>query len=115
MPAFIPTRYISDTALRIQAYRKLTEVTTREQLDRLQRDWRDRFGQFPPALENLLLITQVKLAAAKKGVTRVEVKDQKLMLTRRGDFVLVGGKFPRLVAPTIQGHLPETLDLVKKL
>jgi len=115
VPGFIPTRYISDTALRIQAYRKLTEVTTREQLDRLQRDWRDRFGQFPPAVENLLLITQVKLAAAKKGVTRVEVKDQKLMLTRRGDFVLVGGKFPRLVAPTIQGHLPETLDLLKKL
>lgn len=115
VPAFIPIRYISDTALRIQAYRNLTEVTTHEQLDRLQRDWRDRFGQFPTAVENLVLITQIKLAAAKKGVSRVEVKDQKLMLTRRGDFVLVGGKFPRLVAPTIQEHLPEILDLVKKL
>ena len=115
VPAFIPTRYITDTGLRIQAYRNLTEVTTQEQLDRLRRDWRDRFGPFPPAAENLSLITQIKLAAARKGVTRVEVKDQKLMLTRRGDFVLVGGKFPRLVAPTIQEHLPEILDLVKKL
>jgi transcription-repair coupling factor (superfamily II helicase) len=60
-------------------------------------------------------MAQIKLAAAKKGVTRVEVRDRKLMLTRRGDFVLVGGKFPRLVGPTIQEHLPETLDLVKKL
>ena len=115
VPAFIPTRYISDTALRIQAYRNLAEITTHEQLDRLRRDWRDRFGQFPPAVENLLLVTQIKLAAAKKAVTRVEVKDNKLMLTRRGDFVLVDGKFPRLVAPTIQEHLPEILDLVKKL
>jgi transcription-repair coupling factor (superfamily II helicase) len=115
VPAYIPTRYISDTALRIQAYRNLTEITTHEQLDRLRRDWRDRFGQFPPAVENLLLITQVKLAASKKNITRVEVKDRKLMLTRRGDFVLVGGKFPRLVAATIQEHLPEVLDLVKKL
>ena len=115
VPAFIPTRYISDTGLRIQAYRNLAEITTHEQLDRLRRDWRDRFGQFPVAVENLLLVTQIKLAAAKKAVTRVEVKNQKLMLTRRGDFVLVDGKFPRLVAPTIQEHLPEILDLVKKL
>jgi transcription-repair coupling factor (superfamily II helicase) len=115
VPTFIPFKYISDTGLRIQAYRNLSEITTHEQLDRLRRDWRDRFGQFPRALENLLLITQIKLAAAKKAVTRVEVRDRKLMLTRRDDFVLVGGKFPRLVAGTIQEHLPETLDLVKKL
>jgi transcription-repair coupling factor (superfamily II helicase) len=115
VPAFIPTRYISDTGLRIQAYRNLTEITTHEQLDRLRHDWRDRFGQFPVAVENLLLITQIKLAASKKGITRIEVKDRKLMLTRRGDFVLVHGRFPRLVAATIQEYLPEILDLVKKL
>ncbi len=96
-------------------YRNLTEITTHEQLDRLRCDWRDRFGHFPVALENLLLITQIKLAAAKKGVTRVEVRERKLMLTRGGDFVLVAGKFPRLVCATIQEHLPEILDLVKKL
>jgi len=115
VPAFIPTSYVNDSALRIQAYRNLTEITTHEQLDRFRRDWRDRFGPFPPAVENLLLITQIKLAAFKKGVTRVEVRERKLMLTRRGDFVLVGGKFPRLVGAIIQGHLPEILDLVKKL
>ena len=115
VPAYIPTKYISETALRIQAYRNLTEITTTEHLDRLRRDWRDRFGQFPVAAENLLLITQIKLAAAKKAVTRVEVRERKLMLTRRGDFVLVAGKFPRLVGATIQEHLPEILDLVKKL
>jgi len=115
VPAYIPTSYVNDSALRIQAYRNLTEITTHEQLDRFRRDWRDRFGPFPPAVENLLLITQIKLAAFKKGVTRVEVRERKLMLTRRGDFVLVGGKFPRLVGPAIQEHLPEILDLVKKL
>jgi transcription-repair coupling factor (superfamily II helicase) len=47
VPAFIPTAYISDPALRIQAYRHLAEVTTTEQLQRLRRDWRDRFGKWP--------------------------------------------------------------------
>jgi transcription-repair coupling factor (superfamily II helicase) len=45
-----------------------------------------------------LLLTEIKLAAAKSGINRVEVRERKLMLTRRGDFILVAGKFPRLVA-----------------
>jgi transcription-repair coupling factor (superfamily II helicase) len=114
VPAFIPTSYISDTSLRIQAYRNLTEITTHEQLHRLRRDWRDRFGQFPPGVGNLLLLAEIKLAAAKKAIARIEVRERKLMLTRRGDFVLVDGKFPRLVADRIEDHLPELLDLVKK-
>jgi transcription-repair coupling factor (superfamily II helicase) len=113
--AFIPVSYIGDTTLRIQAYRHLAEITTHEQLHRLKREWRDRFGKPPPAIDNLFLLTEMKLAAAKCGVTRVEVKESKLMLTRRGDFILVGGKFPRLVADTIEQHLSEVLELTKKL
>ncbi len=96
VPAFIPTSYVGDPILRIQAYRTLAQISNREQWDRLRKDWRDRFGKFPPAVDNLLILTEIKLAAAKAGVTRVEVRDGKLMLTRRGDFILVGGKFPRI-------------------
>jgi len=63
----------------------------------------------------LFLLSEIKLAAAKAGITRVEVKERKMMLTRRGDFILVGGKFPRLVAGTIQQHLGEVLELIRKL
>ncbi len=115
VPAFIPTNYIADPALRIQAYRHLAEITTREQWDRLRKDWRDRFGKFPPAVDNLLTLTEVKLAAAKAGVTRVEVREEKLMLTRRGDFILVGGKFPRISTGRIDRQLAEVLELIKKI
>jgi len=115
VPAFIPTNYVTDPTLRIQAYRHLAEITTREQWDRLRKDWRDRFGQFPQAVDNLLILTEVKLAAAKAGVTRVEVREGKLMLTRRGDFILVGGKFPRISTDRIGRQLPEVLELIKKI
>ena len=115
IPAFIPISYISDPALRIRAYREIAEITTHEQLDRLRRDWRDRFGTFTPAVDNLFLLTEIKLAAAKSGVSRVEVREHKLMLTRRGDFILVAGKFPRLVAAEIEQYLREILELIKKL
>src|SRR5258708_27640062 len=36
----------------------------------------------------------------------------KLMLTRRGDFILVGGKFPRLFSPEIEKRLQEILGLL---
>jgi transcription-repair coupling factor (superfamily II helicase) len=115
VPAFIPTSYISDSALRIQAYRQLAEITTQEQLHRLRRDWRDRFGPAPIAVDNLLLLTEIKLSAARARVSRVEVRDSKLMLSRRGDFILVGGKFPRLTSSRIELHLSEIWHLLKQL
>jgi transcription-repair coupling factor (superfamily II helicase) len=115
IPAFIPITYVSDPSLRIRAYRDVAEVTTHEQLQRLRRDWRDRFGPFPSAVDNLFGLIEIKLAAAKSGITRVEVRERKLMLTRRGDFILVAGKFPRLVGAKIEAYLDSTLELIKKL
>jgi transcription-repair coupling factor (superfamily II helicase) len=113
--AFLPRSYINDTALRIQAYRRIAEITTAEQLDRLIKEWRDRFGAFPKAVENLITLAQIKLAAAMQEISRVETREDKLMLTRRGDFILVGGKFPRLFAPEIEKRLQEILGLLRKL
>jgi transcription-repair coupling factor (superfamily II helicase) len=115
IPAFIPHTFISDAALRIKAYREIAEVTASDQLHRLRRDWRDRFGRFPAGVDNLFLLTEIKLAAAKSGVSRVEVRERKLMLTRHEDFILVAGKFPRLVAAGIKQYLAEILELIKKL
>jgi len=112
VPAFVPANYVSDTGLRIKAYREVAEISTRDQLDRIRKEWRDRFGKFPPAVENLFLLAEIKLAAARAGITRVEAKEGKLMLTRHGEFTLVNGKFPRLVAKP--QHLAEVLELIKK-
>ncbi len=115
VPAFIPTAYISEASLRIQAYRHLAEITTQEQLQKLRREWRDRFGKWPAAVDNLFLLSEIKLSAARARVARVEVREGKLMLTRRGDFILVGGKFPRLTFGKIDLNLPEVLQWLKQL
>jgi transcription-repair coupling factor (superfamily II helicase) len=115
IPAFIPVGYVSDPAMRIRSYREIAEITSREQLERLRRGWRDRFGPFPPAVDNLFTLVEMKLAAAESGVSRVEVRECKVMLTRQGDFILVAGKFPRLVGSKIDQHLPEVVELIKKL
>jgi len=113
-PAFLPTGYIAEPQPRIQAYRALAEATTQEQLDRLKAVWRDRFGPLPDAVENLLLLGSIRLVAAARKITRVEVRDQKLMLTRGGDYVLIDGKFPRLKADDPAERLRELLRLLRK-
>jgi transcription-repair coupling factor (superfamily II helicase) len=115
VPAFIPIAYLGDAALRIQAYRNLAEITTAEQLQRLRRDWRDRFGNWPAPVDNLLLLSEIKLSAARTRVSRVEVREDKLMLSRRGDFILVGGKFPRLTSGRIDLNLPEVWQWLRQL
>jgi len=115
VPAFIPTAYISNAALRIQAYRNLAEITTSEQLQRLRRDWRDRFGKWPEPVDNLFLLSEIRLSAGRARVSRVEVREGKLMLSRRGDFILVGGKFPRLTSGKIDLDLPEVWQWLKQL
>ncbi len=115
LPAFLPTSFVGDTTLRIQAYRHLAEISSREQWDKLRKEWRDRFGKFPAAVDNLLALTEIKLAAAKAGITRVEVREGKLMLTRRGDYILVGGKFPRLSAGDLNRNLAEVVALTKNV
>jgi transcription-repair coupling factor (superfamily II helicase) len=115
IPAFIPVAYVSDSAMRIRSYREIAEITSREQLQRVRREWRDRFGAFPPAVDNLFGLVEIKLASAESGVSRVEVRDRKVMLTRHGDFILVAGKFPRLVGSKIDRYLPDIVELIKKL
>ena len=62
----------------------------------MPKELRDRFGPLPPPVELLLLVAELKILAGEKSVTAIEVKDDKLMLTRHGDFITLGGKFPRL-------------------
>ncbi|HEX8296221.1 MAG TPA: TRCF domain-containing protein, partial [Chthoniobacteraceae bacterium] len=113
IPAFLPAAYIAESQPRIQAYRRLAEVTSQEQLEALRKTWRDRFGPLPNAAENLLLLTEIKLAAASRKMAAVEVRESKVMLTRGGDYILLGGKFPRLNAADPKELLGELLALIR--
>jgi transcription-repair coupling factor (superfamily II helicase) len=113
--AFLPAAYISEPKTRIQAYRALAEVASIEQLDKVKKAWRDRFGPLPEAVENLVILSEIKLAAALRRITKVEVKDRKLMLTAGGDYLLVAGKFPRLHSDDPAQRLREALSLIRAL
>jgi len=114
-PAFIPADYISQPQMRIQAYKKLAEGNSKEALQKLARDWRDQFGPHPTAIRNLLTLNEIKLIAAQVKVVAIEVKESKVMLTRGGDFLLVGDRFPRLTSGEGENNLASLLVLLSRL
>jgi len=115
-PAFLPATFIEDLKMRITAYRQLGEVMMRRELDELEAQWRDQFGEkLPHAVTNLLTCAAIRLAAAHAGISDVEIKDRKLMLTRNGKLVMVQGKFPRLAAGPGHKQLAEALTMLRTL
>ena len=109
--ASLPHHYVTEPQHRIEIYRKLAQATDKAALESLTRELRDRFGPLPPAVELLLQVAELKILASEKAVTNLEVKDDKLMLTRHGDFITLGGKFPRLTKKQAGARLKE----IKKL
>jgi transcription-repair coupling factor (superfamily II helicase) len=111
-PAGIPLRYVADAKQRIELYRKLAEVMDEEDVNKLKGELRDRFGPLPVAVELLLQISVLKVLASQRDISVIESKEDKLMLTRRGDFVMVGGRFPRLEKKEARARLNEIRRLL---
>jgi transcription-repair coupling factor (superfamily II helicase) len=106
-PAYLPTRYVPEARHRIEIYRKLAQATDRPALDQLRGEIRDRFGPLPPPVERLLRLAELKIMAAERGIAVVEIRDDRVMLTRRGDYIMSGGKFPRLTESDPDKRLEE--------
>jgi transcription-repair coupling factor (superfamily II helicase) len=109
--ASLPHTYVPEPQHRIEIYRKLAQATDKLALEGLQKELRDRFGPPPPPVELLLAVTELKILACEKNVAVIEVKDDKLMLTRNNDYITLGGKFPRLTKKTAEARVKE----IKKL
>ena len=109
--AYIPFKYISDARQRIDVYRKLAQASEKAHLQDLEKELRDRFGAIPVPLQLLLQVAELRVMAGAKNISVIEVKDDKLMLTRNGDYLMAGTKFPRLQKKEATARIKE----IKKL
>ncbi len=105
--AGLPASYVPDARQRVDLHRRLAQVFEPTQIRRFKEELRDRFGPPPVAVELLILIAELRLLAAGVGVTAVETREDKLMLTRGGHWVQVGGRFPRLTKREPKSRLLE--------
>ena len=105
--AYLPLNYIEAAQARIEIYRKIAQITDKASAEALRQELRDRFGPLPAAVELLIQVMQLKVLAAEKRVTMMETRGDKLMLTRNQDYIMVGGRFPRLAKREAKDRLQE--------
>lgn len=73
LSALIPESYIPNTYLRLQCYKRLSDITTADDLDDLQAELIDRFGLLPAPLKTLIQLSELKLLAKPLGIRKIEV------------------------------------------
>ena len=109
----LPVDYIEDEALRVRMYRRVAALATPEAIDGLAEDLADRFGRPPTAVDNLLALARVRVAASERNLREVEVRDRKVHLhTHQGTLVQPNHRFPVLRAETAPDRMRELLTLV---
>jgi transcription-repair coupling factor (superfamily II helicase) len=117
--ARLPAAYVAETRLRIDFYRKLALADSPEALQQIEADLRDRFGRFSDEVKALLLVTEIRVRAERKGVLSVETNGGRLKCLRRAggrdDWVQVGARFPRLTAPKPLLRLREISAFLEQL
>ncbi|WP_088321055.1 transcription-repair coupling factor [Kineosporia sp. R_H_3] len=72
--AHLPHEYVPGERLRLEAYRKIAEVTSPEQLQGVREELEDRYGALPTPVENLLAVARFRLLARRAGLTDVGVQ-----------------------------------------
>ena len=79
--AFIPNTYIEDEEVKLDVYRKISKCEKEEEFDDLKAELKDRFGEFPRELENLIFIAKLKNKAHRYYVTTLYIKRKLVTIT----------------------------------
>jgi transcription-repair coupling factor (superfamily II helicase) len=84
LDAHIPERYIPSEAERILIYKKLTAVRTKGDVDDLQAELEDRYGDPTRAVWNLLALLRLRLRCKEVGIGSINTERQRVVLRFSG-------------------------------
>ena len=78
--AFVPASYIKSESLKMDIYKRIAGIETREEYEDMQDELIDRFGDIPIQVENLLQVVLLKVAAHKVYITEISGTKDKLKI-----------------------------------
>ncbi|HET7876274.1 MAG TPA: TRCF domain-containing protein, partial [Methylomirabilota bacterium] len=79
--AFLPESYVPEISQRLALYKRLAEITEAGEIEPVRAELADRFGPPPPAVEALLDVVGLRVAARRLGVERAEIRSGRALLT----------------------------------
>ncbi|GAA1036099.1 transcription-repair coupling factor [Virgisporangium ochraceum] len=72
--AHLPLEYIGSERLRLEMYRKLAGAKSNETLDEVAAEMRDRYGEPPTEVANLIAVARLRMLIKQYGVTDVSLQ-----------------------------------------
>ena len=78
--AYIPSTYIKNEILKLDMYKKIATITDKADLEDMQDELIDRFGDMPTPVETLLQVSYIRGLAKCAYVTELKQKGDKLEL-----------------------------------
>jgi transcription-repair coupling factor (superfamily II helicase) len=85
VPALIPDSYISDIRIRLSYYKALSEISSQEELDRIEDELKDQFGPIPEPVINLMGLMLIRKQCKDLGVRDISagLKNISLIFTEK--------------------------------
>jgi len=71
--AHLPADYVEREDLRLDAYRRLSDVTNESDVDDIAAEWLDRYGPIPEVAGALLDVARIRADCVRTGVTEISV------------------------------------------
>jgi transcription-repair coupling factor (superfamily II helicase) len=78
--ALIPVDYVADTELRLNLYRQIAAIQTLDEVEDLQDELLDRFGDFPEEVEHLFALIALRIRSAALGIDSVVERDREIVI-----------------------------------
>ena len=78
--AYLPDHYIADNSQKFQLYSRISKLGKLEEVHSLEEEIIDRFGKIPKEVDNLLLITQLRILGQELGIETMLFQEEKVRL-----------------------------------
>ena len=83
--AFIPSFYVRNEAQKLELYKRISTIGTKEEMEDMTDELIDRFGDLPQAVHNLLYVAWLKAMAHQACVIDVKQKGENVFFEMKPD------------------------------
>ena len=80
LAAHIPEEYVSNLSARLSLYHRLARVENIDEAEDMAQELRDRFGDLPQPVENLLFMVRIKVLAMRAGVSSISTQGKQIVI-----------------------------------
>lgn len=92
--AYIPAEYIVNETQKLDIYKRIAGIETIKERDEMKDELLDRFGNIPKAVDNLLRIALIRMAAHGLDMTEIKGKNERITFNFRPDAKIDPRKIP---------------------